>query len=79
MKPLKALFPIALVLSGGALIATTAQAQFGGIGTVVKALPVKGPAVPNLLNGPAPISTNIGTRCLAIEHRSFTRQWRRAI
>lgn len=59
MKPLKALLPLALVLSGGALIATTAQAQFGGIGTVVKALPVKGPAVPNLLNGPAPISTNI--------------------
>lgn len=59
MKPLKAFLPLALVLSGGALIATTAQAQFGGIGSVVKALPVKSPAVPNLLNGPAPISTNI--------------------
>lgn len=59
MQPLKALLPIALVLSGGALIATAAQAQFGGIGSVVKALPVKSPAVPNLLNGPAPISTSI--------------------
>ncbi len=59
MQPLKALLPIALALSGGALIATTAQAQFGGIGSVVKALPVKSPAVPNVLNGPAPISTNI--------------------
>lgn len=59
MQPLKALLPFALVLSGGALIATTAQAQFGGIGSVVKALPVKSPAVPNVLNGPAPISTSI--------------------
>lgn len=59
MKPFKALLPLALVLSGGALIATTAQAQFGGIGSVVKALPVKAPGVPNLLSGPAPISTNI--------------------
>ena len=59
MQPLKALLPIALVLSGGALTATAAQAQFGGIGSVVKALPVKSPAVPNLLSGPAPVSTSI--------------------
>ena len=59
MKPLKSLLPLALVLSGGAMIATAAQAQFGGLGGVVKALPVKAPALPNVLNGPAPVSTNI--------------------
>jgi len=59
MKPLKAFLPLALIFSGGALIATAAEAQFGGIGSVVKALPVKSPAVPNVLNGPAPISTSI--------------------
>ncbi|MCC6924534.1 hypothetical protein [Novosphingobium sp.] len=59
MKPFKSLLPLALLLSGGALVATAAQAQFGGIGSVVKALPVKAPAVPNVLNGPAPVSTNI--------------------
>ncbi len=59
MKRLKALLPLALLLSGGALIATAAQAQFGGLGSVVKALPVKAPPVPNLLSGPAPVSTNI--------------------
>ena len=59
MKRLKALLPLALILSSGALIATAAQAQFGGLGSVVKALPVKAPPVPNLLSGPAPVSTNI--------------------
>jgi len=59
MKPLKALIPIALLLSGSALCVTAAEAQFGGIGSVVKALPVKTPAVPNVLSGPAPVSTSI--------------------
>ncbi len=59
MKPIKLLLPLLLILSGGAMIASTAQAQLGGIGgTVVRNLPVK-TAVPNLLSGPAPISTNI--------------------
>lgn len=60
MKPFKSLLPVLLVLSGGALLATAADAQLGGLGgTVVRNLPVKGPAIPNLLSGPAPISTSI--------------------
>lgn len=56
MKPIKALLPVLLILSGGAVVATAADAQ---LGTVVRNLPVKAPAVPNLLSGPAPISTSI--------------------
>jgi hypothetical protein len=60
MKPLKSLLPVLLLLSGAALVTTSADAQLGGLGgTVVRNLPVKGPAVPNLLSGPAPISTQI--------------------
>lgn len=60
MRPIKALLPMLLVLSGTAMVATSAEAQFGGLGgTVVRNLPVKTPAVPNLLSGPAPISTSI--------------------
>lgn len=60
MKSLKAFIPLALLLSGGVLTVTAAQAQFGGIGgAVVRNLPVKTPAVPNLLSGPAPVSTSI--------------------
>ena len=44
MKPLKAILPMLLILSGSAMIATSAQAQFGGLGnTVVRNLPVKTP------------------------------------
>lgn len=60
MKPIKALLPMLLILSGTAMVATTADAQLGGLGgTVVRNLPVKTPAVPNLLSGPTPISTSI--------------------
>lgn len=60
MKPIKAILPMLLILSGSAMIATSAQAQFGGLGnTVVRNLPVKTPKVPNLLAGPAPISTSL--------------------
>ncbi len=59
MKPIKALLPLLLVLSGGAVLSTAADAQLGGIGNATKYLPVKGPKVPNLLSGPAPISTSI--------------------
>ncbi|MFM5917924.1 MAG: hypothetical protein ACKOOL_10390 [Novosphingobium sp.] len=59
MKPLRTLVPLALVLCSGTLLATAAEAQFGSIGSVVKHLPVKAPAVPDLLSGPAPVSTSI--------------------
>jgi hypothetical protein len=60
MKPIKTLLPLLLVLSGAAMVASTADAQLGGLGsTVVRNLPVKAPGVPNLLSGPAPISTSI--------------------
>ena len=59
MKPLHRLLPLALVLGTTALVATAAEAQFGGIGSVVRSLPVKTPAVPDVLNGPAPVSTSI--------------------
>ena len=59
MNPLRNLLPLALVLGGGGLIASAAQAQFGSIGSVVKHLPIKTPAIPDLLSGPAPVSTNI--------------------
>lgn len=60
MKPIKAILPMLLILSGSAMIATTAQAQLGGLGnSVVRNLPVKTPKVPNLLAGPAPISTSL--------------------
>lgn len=59
MKPIKSLLPLMLILSGGALVTTAASAQLGGLGGVVKRLPVKTPAVPDLLSGPAPVSTSI--------------------
>ncbi|HCF25567.1 MULTISPECIES: hypothetical protein [unclassified Novosphingobium] len=60
MKPIKTLLPLLLVLSGSGLVASAAAAQLGGLGgAVVRNLPVKTPGVPNLLSGPAPISTNI--------------------
>jgi len=60
MRPLKSLMPLLLILSGGAALATAANAQLGGLGgSVIRNLPVKTPGVPNLLSGPAPISTSI--------------------
>lgn len=60
MKQIKPLLPLLLILSGAAALATAAHAQFGGIGnTVVRNLPVKTSGVPNLLAGPAPISTSL--------------------
>lgn len=57
MKPIKAILPMLLILSGSAMVVTTAQAQLGGLGgTVVRNLPVK---APNLLAGPTPISTSL--------------------
>ena len=53
------LLPIALVLGSTGLLTTAAQAQFGNIGNLIKHLPIKAPAIPDLLSGPAPISTNI--------------------
>lgn len=60
MKPIKMLLPLLLVLSGTGFVAVAAEAQLGGLGgTVVRNLPVKTPGVPNLLSGPAPISTQL--------------------
>ncbi|HOB15101.1 MAG TPA: hypothetical protein PKN09_12730 [Novosphingobium sp.] len=60
MKPIKVLMPMLLVLSGTLMVTTSADAQLGGLGgTVVRNLPVKTPKVPDLLSGPAPISTSI--------------------
>jgi hypothetical protein len=51
---------IAFTLGVTGLLATSAaQAQFGGIPGVVRHLPVPAPAIPNLLSGPQPVSTNI--------------------
>jgi hypothetical protein len=52
----KLLLPSVLVLGAGSILATAAQAQLGGLGGVVRALPVK---PPNILSGPQPVSTNI--------------------
>lgn len=60
MKLIRACLLLLLAISGVGLIATAAQAQLGGLGgTILRNLPVKGPAVPNLLSGPTPISTSI--------------------
>ena len=59
MKVLKSILPLALLLASAAAITTAAQAQFGGLGGVIKALPIKAPALPDIINGPAPVSTNI--------------------
>jgi hypothetical protein len=60
MKPIKTLLPFLLIFSATAMVGVSADAQLGGLGdTVVRNLPVKTPAIPNLLSGPAPISTSI--------------------
>ncbi len=53
LKPIYA----ALLCLSASLAITSASAQFGGLGGVVKALPK--PKLPDLLSGPTPISTNI--------------------
>lgn len=53
------LVPIAAIASVAALVATGANAQFGGVGRVISAAPIKAPGLPDLINGPKPISTNI--------------------
>jgi hypothetical protein len=59
MKHRTFLLSITLALAATGLAATAVQAQFGGIGGVVRNLPVNTPAVPNVLSGPQPVSTNI--------------------
>lgn len=50
----------AVVAFGATIVAGQGvEAQFGGLGKVVRSLPVKAPVVPDLLNGPEPVSTNI--------------------
>ena len=48
--------PLILVLGTGGILASAAQAQLGGLGNAVRALPIK---PPNILSGPQPVSTNI--------------------
>lgn len=50
---------IGIAFAAACLLTSTAQAQFGGIGGVVRNLPVKTPGVPNVLSGPQPVSTKI--------------------
>lgn len=59
MRPFKTILPFVLLATAGVLATTTAQAQFGGVTGAVKHLPIKAPGLPDVLNGPAPISTNI--------------------
>lgn len=59
MKPRTLLLSLTFALATAGLAATAVQAQFGGIGGVVRNLPVKTPGVPNILSGPQPVSTNI--------------------
>lgn len=55
----KFVLPLLLALGAGTMVATSASAQFGGLGGVVRALPVRPPAMPSFLSGPQPVSTNI--------------------
>lgn len=50
------LLAMAMIPALAGIAATTADAQLGG---VIRALPVRGPSLPNILNGPQPVSTNI--------------------
>ena len=55
----KLLLPALFALGLAAAIGGTAQAQLGGLGGVMRALPVKPPGLPNILSGPQPVTTNI--------------------
>jgi hypothetical protein len=55
----KKILPIAALTMAAALAATGAEAQFGGIGKVISAAPIKAPGLPDILSGPKPISTSI--------------------
>jgi hypothetical protein len=56
----QSLFALAMLCGTAGLLATsTAQAQFGGLPRVIRSLPVQAPALPNVLSGPQPVSTNI--------------------
>jgi hypothetical protein len=59
MKHRNLVLSLALAIATTGLAAAAVQAQFGGIGGVVRNLPVKTPGVPNVLSGPQPVSTNI--------------------
>lgn len=56
MKTRSFVLALSLGLATAGLTASAVQAQFGGIGGVVRNLPVK---TPNVLSGPQPVSTNI--------------------
>ena len=51
--------PFAALAVATTLAASGAEAQFGGIGKVISAAPIKLPGLPDIINGPQPVSTNI--------------------
>ena len=59
MTRFKQVMPFAALAALAVLGASGAQAQFGTIGKVISAAPVKAPGLPDIINGPKPVSTNI--------------------
>lgn len=59
MTRFKNVLPFAALTAMAVLGASGAQAQFGTIGKVISAAPIKAPALPDIINGPQPVSTNI--------------------
>ena len=59
MTRFKQVMPFAALAALAVLGASGAQAQFGTIGKVISAAPIKAPALPDIINGPQPVSTNI--------------------
>ena len=56
IKPFLSFAALAALIVLGA---SGAQAQFGAIGKVISAAPIKAPGLPDIINGPQPVSTNI--------------------
>lgn len=59
MTRFKNVLPFAALAALAVLGASGAEAQFGGIGKVISAVPIKAPDLPDIINGPQPVSTSI--------------------
>ena len=59
MTRIKTFLPFAALTALAVLGASGAQAQFGTIGKVISAAPIKAPALPDIINGPKPVSTSL--------------------